>query len=229
MFLPPPVCPPVDVFALPPHPLGRPLDRPGPVPDGDCVPPRRFLARAVTPPCPPPPPGTRAGSSTSPPPSRHLRPLSLAHALHASAAAARPPEADSPPPPRDTPPPPLLTNRRPIHPLRRATRRRRRPYSGQITEQLRSRPPPAGFRPNLALSAIGEYTPKFPSFSSPFSPPLWHPNPALPPASWPSPPSARAPLLRLHDDLIRLEALVVGSASAHGVLQRWKLGRSVMG
>ena len=113
------------------------------------------------------------------------RPLSLAHALHASAAAARPPEADSPPPPRDTPPPPLLTNRRPIHPLRRATRRRRRPYSGQITEQLRSRPPPAGFRPNPALSAIGEYTL---SLSSSFLPPLWHLNPSLPPASWPSPP-----------------------------------------
>ncbi|KAG2661339.1 protein enabled homolog [Panicum virgatum] len=93
-----------------------------------------------------------AAALTLPPPA-----LSLAHALHASAAAARPPEADSPPPPRDTPPPPppLLTNRRPIHQLRRATRRRRRPYSGQITEQLRSRPPPAGFRPNLALSAIG--------------------------------------------------------------------------
>jgi len=205
------MCPP---FALPPRPLGRPLDRP--VPDGSSLTRSRLLALHLP----------QAREQAVPP---RRRPLSLAHALHASAAAARPPEADSPPPPRDTPPPPLLTNRRPIHQLRRATRRRRRPYSGQITEQLRSRPPPAGFRPNLALSAIGEYTPKFPSFSSPFSPPLWHPNPALPPASWPSPPSARAPLLRLHDDLIRLEALVVGSASAHGVLQRWKLGRSVMG
>ncbi|KAG2538063.1 hypothetical protein PVAP13_9NG389300 [Panicum virgatum] len=151
------------------------------------VPPRRLLAHAGTPLAPHllqarPPTSPRhasrqfhlAAALTPPPPAlsraraTRLRRLcsptggrfTTSGARHA-AAAAHPLEADSPP----------------------NTEKLRRRIA--TTKQLRSRPPPAGFRPNPALSTIGEYTT---SLSSSFFPPLWHPNPALPPASWPSPP-----------------------------------------
>ncbi|KAG2583872.1 hypothetical protein PVAP13_6KG244312 [Panicum virgatum] len=179
MCLPRAVCPPIaslrawmcPPFALPPRPLGHPLTAQCPT-----VPRSRghaslsststrhasrqfHLAAALTPPLPSlsRARATRLRRRCSPTGGR----FTTSAARHA-AATAHQQEADSPTPPRDTPPP-LRTNRRPIHQLRRATRRQRWPYSGQImeqlrsriatTKQLRSRPPPAGFRPNPALSA----------------------------------------------------------------------------